>query len=83
MEEINPYFKDGTKNEQYRKSLSVIVWTEEQIIENDKIALEGHSYVATRSERIQNSKHWIPNHFFNDLILLMQKENAKDCTTNT
>ena len=25
----------------------------------DKIALEDHSRVATRSERIQNSKHWI------------------------
>ena len=25
----------------------------------DRIALEKHIYVATRAERIQNSKHWI------------------------
>ena len=25
----------------------------------DSIALEKHSYVATRAERIQNSKHWV------------------------
>ena len=71
------------KDAQYRKSLSEIGWNWEQIIGYDKIALEGHSYVATRSERIQNSKHWILNHYINELILLMQKENAKDCMTNT
>ena len=47
------------KDEQYRKSFSEIGWTEEQIIEYDKIALEDRSYVATRSERIQNTKHWV------------------------
>ena len=26
----------------------------------DRIALEKHTYVATKSEIIQNSKHWIP-----------------------
>ena len=41
------------KDEQYRKSLSEIGWTEEQIFEYDNIALEDHSYVATRSERTQ------------------------------
>ena len=46
------------KDAQYRKSLSEIEWTEEQIVEYDKIALKDHSYVAQRSERIQNSKHW-------------------------
>ena len=71
------------KDAQYRKSLSEIGWTWEQIIGYDKIALKDHSYVATRSEIIQNSKHWILNHHINDLSLLMQKENAKDCTTNT
>ena len=25
----------------------------------DRIALEKHFYVATRAERIQNSKHWL------------------------
>ena len=41
------------KDEQYRKSLSEIGWTEEQIIEHDKIALEGHSYVATKPEMVR------------------------------
>ena len=43
----------------YRKSLSLTGWTEEQIIEYDKIALEDHSYVATKPERVQNAKHWV------------------------
>ena len=42
------------KDDLYRKSLSEIGWTEEQIIEHDKIALEDHSYVATKPEIIQN-----------------------------
>ena len=29
------------------------------IMLNDRNALEKHFYVATRAERIQNSKHWI------------------------
>ena len=44
---------------QYRKSLSDIGWAEEQVTEYDKIALESHSHVTTRSERIHKSKHWI------------------------
>ena len=28
-------------------------------VENDRIAVEKHIYIATRAERIQNSKHWI------------------------
>ena len=47
------------KDDQYRNSLSLIGWTEEQIIEHDKIALEDHSYVATKPERIQNTKLWV------------------------
>ena len=47
------------KDDQYRKSLSEIGWTEEQIIEYDKIALEDHSYVATKPETIQSTKHWV------------------------
>ena len=31
------------KDDKYRKYLSLIGWTEEQIIEHDKIALEDHS----------------------------------------
>ena len=77
-------FESWHKDAQYRKSLSEIGWTEEQIIEFDKIALEDHSYVATRSEIIQNSKHWIlrlnqdgvqqPQNQRRDFAL------AKDCT---
>ena len=40
--------------DEYRESLSLIGWTEQQIIEYDRIALENHSYVATSAERIQN-----------------------------
>ena len=47
------------KDDTYRNSLSLIGWTEEQIIEHDKIALEDHSHVATKPERIQNTKHWV------------------------
>ena len=43
----------------YINSLSLIGWTEEHIMLHDRIALENHSYVATRAEKIQNSKHWI------------------------
>ena len=42
----------------YRKSLSDIVWTEEQTIRYDAIALEAHSCVATQQERSQNEKSW-------------------------
>ena len=34
-------------------------WKEKHIMLYDRIVLEKHSYVATRAERIQNSKHWI------------------------
>ena len=44
---------------EYRESLSLIGWTEEHIMLYDRIALENHSYVATRAERIQNSEHQI------------------------
>ena len=39
-------------------SLSDIGWTEEQIIQYEAIALEDHSYIATRQERSQNEKSW-------------------------
>ena len=45
-------------NESYRTSLSLIGWKKE-IMLYDRIAFEKHFYVATRAERIQNSKHWI------------------------
>ena len=45
-------------DDKYRKSLSDIGWTEEQIIEYDEIALEDHSYVAAWEERSRNEKSW-------------------------
>ena len=33
--------------------------TEEQIIQNDELALEDHSYIATKEERTRNEKSWV------------------------
>ena len=44
------------KDVKYRKSLSEIGWTEEQIIQYDELALEDHSYIATIEERTRNEK---------------------------
>ena len=41
-----------------RKSLSATGWKEHNIILYDRIAVEKHFHVATRAERIQNSKDW-------------------------
>ena len=47
-------------SESYRNSLYAIGWKEEEdIMLFDRCAFEKHTYVATRAERIQNSKHWI------------------------
>ena len=56
MTNTHPFLRDGvmTTNTESRCQ-----WTEEQMIEYDKSALEDHSDVATRSERIQNTKHWV------------------------
>ena len=56
----------------------------------DRNALENHSYVATKAERIRNSEHWIlklnqdgaQQPLINDPTLLKRKENARDYTTN-
>ena len=45
-------------DDKYRKSLSDIRWTEEQIIHFDAIALEDHSCAATWQERSRNGKSW-------------------------
>ena len=45
--------------DEYRKSLSDIGRRAHHITLYDRIALEKHIYIATRAERIQNSKHWI------------------------
>ena len=47
------------KDDKYRKSLSDIGWTEEQVIQYDERALEDHSYIATRGERDRNEKSWV------------------------
>ena len=47
------------KDDQYRKSLSDIGWTEEQIIQYDEPALEDHSCIATREERTRSEKSWV------------------------
>ena len=47
------------KDDDYRKSLSEIGWTEEQIIQYDELALEDHTYIATRGERDRNEKSWV------------------------
>ena len=49
---------DRLHDDKYRKSLSDIGWSEEQIIQYDAIALEDHSYVATWQERSRNGKSW-------------------------
>ena len=42
-----------------RKSLSDIGWTVQDIMLFDRVALDNHSFVATRAESIRNSEHWI------------------------
>ena len=44
------------KDNKYRKSLSDIGWTEEQMKQYDAIALEDHSYVTSTAERSRNEK---------------------------
>ena len=46
-------------SESYRNSLNAIGWREKHKMLYDRIALEKHIYVATRAEKIRNSKHWI------------------------
>ena len=45
-------------DDKYHKSLSDIGWIEEQIIQNDEIALEDHSCVATQQETRRNENSW-------------------------
>ena len=47
------------KYNDYQKSLSKIGWTEEHIIQYDKLAPEDHSYIATPKERVRNEKNWV------------------------
>ena len=45
-------------DDKYRKSLSDIGWSKEQVIQYDEIVLEDRSYVATQQERSRNEKSW-------------------------
>ena len=56
------------KDDKYRKSLSVVGWIEEQIIQYDELALEDHSYFATREERTRNE---------NSRVLKLNKEGVQ------
>ena len=76
------------KDDDYRSSWSKIGWNEESIMEYDKIALENHSYTATREERSRNENletlikrrgcKWTIE--ISAMTLKMQKRHAKDCT---
>ena len=55
-------------DDQYHESLSKNRWTEEQIVLYDELALEDHSYIATREERHRNEKSW---------VLKLNKESAQ------
>ena len=46
-------------HDKYRKSLSDIGWSEQQIFQYDELTLEDHSYIATREERPHNEKSWV------------------------
>ena len=60
MEDIHSILARWHNDYEYRNSLSLIGWTEQDILNAyDRIALGNHSYVATRAERIRNSEHWI------------------------
>ena len=53
-----PFWERCHDDDKYRKSLSNFAWTEERVIQYDEIALEDHSYVATRHERSRTGKSW-------------------------
>ena len=51
-----PFWKGWHKDDKYRKSLSEIGWTEEQIVQYDELALEDHCKSATREETLETRK---------------------------
>ena len=52
----------------YRDSSTLVGWTERDVVLHDRIALENHSYVATKAGILRNSTHW---------ILTLNKEGAQ------
>ena len=61
------------KDDEYRTSLLEIGWTEEQIIQDDELALEDHRFSATRDEGDRNENIW---------VLTLNKEGAQSKTRN-
>ena len=51
-------FKINSKTFKLQRVKSVIIFAK-MVMLYDRIALEIHFYVATRAERVQNSKYWI------------------------
>ena len=45
-------------DDKYRKSLSDVGWDEEGMMQYDKIALENHSYTATKEGRRRSENSW-------------------------
>ena len=72
-------------SQSYRDSLCAIGWSEHHKMSYDRIAVEKHIYVATKSERIQNSKHWIltvtaegPNNHSTKMPTIARRSPGKD-----
>ena len=59
MVDTRPFWKDGKEDDKYRKTLSEIGWTEEQIIQYDELALEDHRYTATWEEGDRKENNWV------------------------
>ena len=77
------------KQEGFRKSLAEHNFGEKEVMLFDRIAVEKHDFSATRAERLQNAKHWIPrlnadgpqSLFDNDQNLPLHLNNALKCMT--
>ena len=44
------------KDDKYRKSLSDIGWTEEQIVQSDELALGDHSFLQQERKELETTK---------------------------
>ena len=87
--------KNGYKNildrwnndDKYRRSLSDIGGIEERVMQYDEIALEDHSYIATRQDvgtSNHGNSHWtqkvFKDHWISAVTLQRRSRHAKDCT---
>ena len=55
----NTILERWRKDDEYRKSVSEIGWTKEQIIQYDELAVEEHFDSATKGERTRNENNWV------------------------